>query len=312
MSNLSRLLRATVAVCTFALALSLHAAEEASNASGMLKVNGHTTNLRYAYAFHDSADNSTRVVIASRPLPAAMLAGEIALGTSGGRSPFRDLVQKGEAGAIQLFVKPDGVMETVMVFDARFETPMPATGDDSYWHEPYQMSAGWIGGRSRTKQQQEFFDTKWDYDVSWFAPVGRKTFDIAPAAAIAAQRKEIEAREKPRIVAPGGGEEGAMYLEFHKNLEAANTKGLLEQMTPAMKSAVAAEMQVPTLCNTDLGSWAMARSMPPGKVEIVGGVRDPDGTLLELRKTMDNRQKFGAAKIVKVQGAWKVAELKWW
>lgn len=312
MSNLSRFVRATVVVCTFPLALSLHAAEEASNASGMLKVNGHTTNLRYAYAFHDGADNSTRVLITSRPLPAAMLAGEIALGTRGERSPFRDLVQKGEAGAIELFVKPDGVMETVMAFDARFETPMPATGDDSYWHEPYRMSAGWIGGRSRTKQQQEFFDTKWDYDVSYFAPVGQKNFDIAPAAAIAAQRKEIEARERPRIVAPGGGEEGAMYLAFYRDLEAANSRALLNQMTAAMKSAVAAEMQVPTLSNSDLGTWALARSMPPGKVEIVGGVRDPDGTLLELRKTIGNRQKFGTAKIVKEQGAWKVAEQKWW
>ncbi len=309
MTNVSRVLR--VALCTLPFALSLYAAEQPSNASGTLKVNGTKTNLQYAYAFHDAADGSTRVLITSTPLSATMLAGEIALGTSGERSPFRDLVQKGEAGAIELLVQANGLMQTVTVFDRHFDMPTPATGDDSYWYEPYRMTSGWTGGRSRTKQQQEFFDMRWEYDVSYFAPVGQKTFDVPSAPAVEAQRKEIDAREKARIVAPGGGDEGAMYLSFYKNLETTNTKALLEQMTPAMKSAVATQIQAPALSDSYLASWAMMCSMPPGKVEIVGGVRDPDGTVLELEKTTGTSKKFGNAKLVKEGGAWKVAAQEW-
>lgn len=182
-----------VALCLVPLALS---AQQSSNASGTLTVNGVATRLQHAYAFHDAADGSTRVLVTAKPLTAALLGAEVALRDSSGESEFRDLVRKGETSAIELFVKPDGVMETVMVFDRGFDAPTPSTGDDSYWYEPYRMSAGWTGGRSRTKQQQEFFDTRWEYDVSYFAPVGEQSFEIASAAAIAAQRKEVD--ERPR------------------------------------------------------------------------------------------------------------------
>lgn len=54
-------------------------------------------------------------------------------------------------------------------------------------------------------------------------------------------------------------------------------------------------------------------SMPAGKIEVVGGVRDPDGTTLELRKTLTTGgdRTFGTAKLVKEQGVWKVAQDNW-
>ena len=49
------------------------------------------------------------------------------------------------------------------------------------------------------------------------------------------------------------------------------------------------------------------------KVEVVGGVRDPDGTTLELRKTLTTggSKTFGTARLVKEQGVWKLAEDNW-
>lgn len=298
----------TAALCVVPLAF---AAQQASNASGTLTVNGVSTQLRHAYAFLDPADGSTRVLIAPKPLSPAILGAEIALRDSRGESALRESVAKGEASAIELFVMPDGRIETVMVFDRGFPAPTPATGDDAYWAEPYRMPAGWIGGRSRTKQQQEFFDTKWEYDVSYFAPVGKKAFDVPTAADIAAQRKEIETREAPRIVPPGGGDEGTFYLAFFRNLEAGNGKAFAAQMTPAMVRSVARQMEVAELTPSDLAMWAMSLTTPPGPVEILGGVRDPEGTLLELRRTAGSRVKFGTAKIVRDGGAWKVAEQSW-
>ncbi|HEY0788731.1 MAG TPA: hypothetical protein VGE86_08795, partial [Thermoanaerobaculia bacterium] len=195
--------------------------------------------------------------------------------------------------------------------DRGFQDPTPSTGDDSYWFEPYRMAAGWTGARSRTKHPQEFCDTRWEYDVAYFAPVGKTSFDVPSASATAAMRKEVDARETPRILPPGGGEEGAFYLTFFKNLEAGNPKVLLPQMTSGMVRSLAEQMQVKELSASDLTLWGMSLTTPPGKLEIVGGVRDADGTLLELRRTAGSRVRFGTAKIVKDGGVWKVAEQSW-
>lgn len=304
---LSRTLRALLSafLCTLPLTIS---AAETSNASGTMKVAGRTTALHYAYAMVDAA--GTRVLISSKPMSATILAAEAAIGGKGKPSPFYDLVRKGEAAAVELFIKPDGALENIVLFDRAFETPLPAGGNIIFWYEPYRMSTGWTGGRSRTRAPQEFFDTKWEYDVAFFAPAGQK-FEIPNAAAVAVQRKEIDTREKARMVAPGGGEEGAMYLAFHKNMEAGNAKALHEQMTPAMKAAVAEQMQLAKLTDSDLASWGIMHGVPPGKVEVIGGVRDADATLLELRKTTDREVKFGTATIVRHEGRWKVAEENW-
>lgn len=311
MSTISRARRAAIAVCALLLAFSLFAAEQPPNASGTLKVNGYTTNLHHAYAFHDAEDNSTRVLITSKPVSAANLAAE-ASGESSGEGPsLRALVKQGQISAIELDVKPDNQVETVTVYDKRFDMPTPTTGH-KFWYEPYRMTGSWTGARSRTKEQQSFFKTTWEYDVAFFAPVGQKTFEVAPAAEISSRRKDIDARETPRIVPAGGGEEGAAYLAYRKNLDARDGKALLAQMTPSMQSAVAADMHAAKLTDSALGSWAFMQSMPPGKIEVVGGTRDPEGTLLELRKTVSpDQQLFGTAKMVKDHGAWRISEEKW-
>jgi hypothetical protein len=300
----------SLAVALFLVPLSL-GAQQTPNASGTLTVNGVTSTLHYAYAFHDEANGATRVLVTARPVTAAHLGEEVGLLHGRGESAFRDAVRKGETSAIELFVTPDGLMQTVLLFDRGFKDPTSAGGDDSYWFEPYRMAAGWTGARSRTKQQQEFFDTKWEYDVAYFAPVGRTSFDVPSASAIAAMRKEVEARETPRILPPGGGEEGAFYLAFFNGLQAGNPKVLLPQMTPAMVRSVAERMEVEELAPTDWALWAMSLTTPPGPLEIVGGVRDADGTLLELRRAAGSRVKFGTARIVKEDGVWKVAEQSW-
>jgi hypothetical protein len=286
-------------------------AQQASNASGTLTVNGVATKLEYAYAFHDPAAEAIRVLVVPKALTAELLAGEVPLRGSRGDSAFRESVARGEASAIELFVQPGGEIETVIIFDRNFSAPTPTGGEDLFWAEPYRMPDGWIGGRSRTKTEQEFFDNRWTYDIAHFAPVGQKGFEIPSAAAVAAQRKEIEARETPRILPADGGEEGAAYLAFYRNLETGDVKAALDQMTLAMIDAVAERMDVAKLTPADLTLWAMSLTTPPGKVEIVGGVRDQDGTLMELRRTNGSRVRFGAATMVQDGGVWKVAEMRW-
>jgi len=288
------------------------AAEQTANASGSVTVNGHTTALHYAYARYDAEDKSTRVLITGRALDAGMLAEE-SIGLFTGEKPsFRDLSKKGDAAGVELFINGANEVDTVEVFHKAFDMPTPASGH-KFWYEPYRLTAGWAGGRSRTKQAETFFKVVWEYNVTFLTTVGQKGFEIPAAPALAAARKANDAREEARIVPSGGGEEGAAYLAYRRNLDARNGKGLLDQMTASMKSAVAAEIHASPLTESTLGSWAFMASMPAGKVEVVGGVRDAGGTTLELRKTQTTGgdRTFGTARLVKEQGVWKVAQEKW-
>lgn len=295
------------------IAVSSLAAEQPSNASGSVTVNGKATALHHAYAFHDAQNNTTLVLITNRPIGAAMLAEESSGQSSGETKTLRDLMKSGEVSAVKLFIDNKNQIETVAVYSKAFDMPTPSTGHN-FWYEPYRLSGGWIGGRSRTKQSETFFKTVWDYDVTFLTTVGQKTFDIPAPSAVAAAHKANDAREAARIVPAGGGEEGAVYLAYRRNVEAKNGKALLDQMTASMKSAIASEMHArSSLSESAAGSWAFMQSMPPGKVDVVGGVRDAGGTTLELRKTemAGGRKSFGIARLVKEKGGWKVAEESW-
>lgn len=278
------------------ISLSAFGAQTAGNASGSLTVNGKKIPLNHAYAYHDDAANETRVFIADRALDAATLAD-------------RGLLAK--VNGVEIFVNKDNVVETVEVFNKAFGMPTPSTGHN-FWWEPYRLSGNLVGGRSRTKQPETFFKNTWDYDVTFLTTVGAKAFEIPAAATLDAAHKANDAREAKRVLPASGGDEGTAYLAYRKSLEARNGKGLFDAMTPAMKSAIAADMHAASLTESALESWAFMQSMPPGKVDVVGGVRNDDATTLELRKTDPSGHKwFGTAKLVKQQGVWKIASETW-
>ena len=304
-------MRALVVLLSLLTPVWASAAEQPATASGSLKVNGSSTTLHYAYAFFDPEQKATRVLIVNRPLAAKLLAEETSGQSSGDTPSLRDRMKKGEISGIELFVEPSNEVHTVEVFDKAFGTTVPTTGFN-FWYEPYQLTGGLIGARSRTKQPETFFKDVWEYDVKFLTTVGPKGFEIPSQSALAAAHKANDAREAARLLPAGGGEEGAMYLQYRKNVEAKDGKALLDQMTASMKTAVAKQMHTSDLSESTTGSWAFMQSMPPGKVEVVGGVRDPDATILELRKTdASGRKSFGTARIVKERGAWKVAEDNW-
>jgi hypothetical protein len=307
-----RACRTAVVIASVLVAVPAVAAEKANNASGSVTVNGQAVALHHAYARYDAQDKSTRVLITDRALDAGMLAEESSGEFSGEKPSFRELSKSGEAAGIELFINDANEVETVEVFSKAFGMPTPTSGR-KFWYEPYRLSAGWIGGRSRSKQAETFFKLVWEYNVTFLTTIGQKGFEIPAGPALAAARKANDAREAARIVPAGGGEEGAAYLAYLRSIDARDGKALAGQLTASMKSAIAADMHSSPLTESTLGSWAFMQSMPAGKVEVVGGVRDPDGTTLELRKTLTTggSKTVGTAKLIKEQGVWKIAQDNW-
>jgi hypothetical protein len=307
-----RTCRAALVIASVLVATRGVAAEQANNASGAVTINGQATALHHAYARYDAQDKTMRVLITDRALDAGMLAEESSGEFSGERPSFRQLSKSGEATGIELFINDANEVETVEVFSKAFGMPTPTSGR-KFWHEPYRLSPGWIGGRSRSKQAETFFKLVWQYDVTFLTTIGQKGFEVPAGPALAAARKANEAREAARIVPAGGGEEGAAYLAYQRSIDARDGKALAGQLTASMKSAIAAKMHSSPLTGSALESWAFMQSMPAGKIDVVGGVRDPDGTTLELRKTVTTggMKTFGIAKLVKEQGVWKIDSDNW-
>src|SRR4051794_20577969 len=308
-----RIMRASrAAFVVVSVLLAVHAlAEQANNASGSLTVNGQATALHHAYARYDAHDKQTRMLITDRALDASMLAEESSGEFSGEKPSFRQLSKSGEAAGIELFINDANEIETVEVFSKAFGMPTPITAR-KFWYEPSRPGAGWIGGHSRSKEADTFFKLVWQYDVSFLTTVGQKGFEVPAASAFAAARKANNALDASRILPAGGSEEGAAYLAFRRSIDARDGKAMMGAMTVSMKNAIAADMHSSTLTESALGSWAFMQSMPAGKVEVVGGVRDPDATTLELSKTsIAGGKTFGIAKLVKEQGVWKIDADNW-
>jgi len=298
-----RISRAALVVVSVLVTAHGFAAEQPNNASGSVTINGQATALHHAYARYDAQDKSTRVLITDRALDATMLAEESSGEFSGEKPSFRELSKRGEAAGIELFINGENEVETVEVFSKAFGMPTPTSGR-KFWYEPSKLSTGWIGGHSRSKGAQEFFKLVWEYDVTFLAIIGKNGFEIPTKAYDPHQTVLLPA---------GGGEEGAAYLAFRRSIDARDGKAMLGAMTASMKSAVGKEMSSSPLTESALGSWAFMQSMPAGKVEVVGGVRDADGTTLELRKTLTGggSKIFGTAKLVKEQGVWKIDADNW-
>src|SRR3954471_12545948 len=152
--------------------LAVHAlAEQANNATGSVTVNGHATALHHAYARYDAHDKQTRVLITDRALDAGMLTEESSGEFSGEKPSFRELSKSGEAAGIELFINDANEVETVEVFSKAFGMPTPTSGS-KFWYEPYRLNAGWIGGRSRSKQAETFFKLVWEYNVTFLTTIG--------------------------------------------------------------------------------------------------------------------------------------------
>jgi hypothetical protein len=310
---LSRSAQAVVVVSFLSVAGGF-AVEQPANASGTVTVNGKATALHHAYARHDQSLKGTLVLITDRAIDAAMLAEESSGFSSGATPSLRDLTKKGEVSGVELLVNESNQVEMAEVYNKAFDNPTPFSGRYDFWYEPYRLSIGWIGGRSRSRQPETFFKRVWEYEVTFLTTVGQKGFEIVNVAALDAQHKANDAREKQRAVAPGGGDEGAMYLAYRHNVEASNGKAILEQMTASMKSAIVDTMHTSAPLNeATAGSWAFMTAVRAGKVEVVGGVRDADSTTLELMKTAtaDGTKTFGTAKLVKEKGVWKIADETW-
>jgi hypothetical protein len=293
------------------LAASALAAEPSGNASGSVTVNGKAVALHHCYARTVAKDAQSEILITSRPIDAATLATL----RDGNIGPLVALARSGELSAVDLHVGAANHVDTASVYSKAFDGMFPTSGP-TFWYEPANIGDGWIAGHSRTSQREEVFGKAWEYDVTFFAPLGSETFVVAPAKELGPRRKALQASDAKAKLPPGGGDEGAAYLAYRRSIAKGDGAALLPQLSESLKKEIAEKMHATTpLSRSAVESWAFMQRVTlhdSAKLEIVGGMRDAGATTLELRNTSsDGKKSFGTARMVKENGAYKVAAEAW-
>lgn len=277
-------------------------AELTGNASGSLTVAGKTVALHHCYARTVAKDAQTEILITSRAIDPAALATV----RDGDVGALVTMARNGELSAVDLHVSGAGHVDTVSVYSKAFDGMFPTSGP-TFWFEPARLGDGWIGGHSRTSKPEDVFGKKWEYNVAFFAPLGREAFAVAAAKQLAPQRKALQASDAKSKLPAGGGDEGAAYLAYRRSIDKGDGAALLPHLSESLKKEIGPSRSA-------VESWAFMQriTMHDAKVEIVGGMRDADATTLELQKTAsDGKKSFGTARLVKEGGAYKVAAETW-
>ena len=307
--NASAARSALLIVCL--IASPVLGAELSGNASGSVTVNGKAVALHHCYARTVAKDAQTEILITSRAVDAAALATL----RDGNIGALVELARKGELSAVDLHVGAANHVDTVSVYSKAFDGMFPTSGP-TFWYEPAHVGDGWIGGHSRTSQPEDVFGKKWEYNVTFFAPLGSETFVVATAKQLEPRRKALQASDAKSKLPPGGGDAGTAYLAYRRSIAKGDAAALLPQLSESLKKEIVEKMHATApLSRSAVESWAFMQRVTlhdAAKLEIVGGMRDADATTLELQKTSgEGKKSFGTARMVKEGGAYKVAAEAW-
>ena len=135
---------------------------------GKLTIDGTPIKLTRAYAFStegffDKDKNDTVLILADRPLTDAQMRDGFAL---------RDMAKEGKLAYVQETIDASGQIVSFLIGHKAFKA-LPSGGSTEHVFEGKQ-EGGAISGKVRTKGEQEFFGTKYEYDATFRAPVQPK------------------------------------------------------------------------------------------------------------------------------------------
>ena len=173
-------------ICVFAalfvLAFSLVApAQQAGTASGTLTVNGKATKLNHAYAQvtknnPEDTDEFVRVLLSDVPIPPLHM----------GANALRKMAKDGQLHAVEVSLTKDDTIAAT-IFDPSISDGYVPAGS-SWKFEPQVFDGKTAAGRVFTEEEGSFFDTHFQFDVTFRAAVAPYPLSLGEAdhAAIAA------------------------------------------------------------------------------------------------------------------------------
>jgi hypothetical protein len=263
------------ALCLF---LALPAA--AQTATGSITANGKKTALTHVTAIRKNGN--VRVVISDQAITAAQLADDFAM------HDMKDLA------GVSVEITPDGQIPTGTFYSplfTKFGGSFSATGMHK-WEGTIKGDT--IEGKL-SAAKGEFFESTYEYTVSFKAPIGK---GAAPAA-------DTPAALKGKPLPADGGDPGKAYRAYIVILKAGN---------PArIKASLSAE-RAKQMSDDELKKMLpMIQAMMPDDIKIGSGAVDGDHATLNVtgQEKESKAKSTGTVDLVKEGGAWKVEKESW-
>lgn len=158
--------------------------QEEGKASGTLTVNGQKTQLKYAYAqisknSPEDEQEFVRVILSDVPIPPLRM----------GTSALRKMAKEGKLHALEVSITSDNDTVGGTILDPAIDDGYVPTGSD-YKFEPKTLDGKMAAGRLVMEEEGSFFDTHFQFDVTFRAAVAPYPLSLSEAdkAAIGAQK----------------------------------------------------------------------------------------------------------------------------
>ncbi len=253
----------------------------AAGSKRAMTVNGKTMDLKFAHARtkpnpFDKTKTDVFLIFTDKELPAGALFDEFEL---------MSLADKGTSGVTaQVTAEKKAVSGTLFSPGFKKMKQFSSTGNQAVTITSWTKDR--IAG-SVSVPASDFFDEKFQYDVSFDMPIESK-----PAA------KPLPGTPLPA----GGGEPGKAYEAYRK----AMSKGDL----PAIRKVVIPEMAKQTESPDFKQMLPMVQAMQPKKIRITGGSVDGNDATL-LVDSLDEKNTRATVAMRRDSGQWKVAKESW-
>lgn len=178
-----KLHRFCVALVVLSLLVAAAWAQQAGTASGTLTVNGKKVKLSHAYAQVSKnepgdSDELVRVILSDVPIPPLHM----------GQNALRKMAKDGQLHAIEVTLTKDDTTSAT-IFDPSIDDGDVPAGSGAKF-EPKVFDGKTAAGRVFTEEEGSFFDTHYEFSVTFSAPVAPYPLSLSEAdhAAIAAMK----------------------------------------------------------------------------------------------------------------------------
>ena len=175
-----KLHRISAALVVLSLFLAAASAQQAGTANGTLTVNGKAAKLNHAYAQvsknnPEDTDEFIRVLLSDVPIPLLHM----------GDNALRKMAKEGKLHAVEVSLTKDDTLGST-IFDPSIDNGYVPAGSSPKF-EPQVFDGKTAAGRLFTEEEGSFFDTHYQFDVTFRAAVAPYPLSLGAAdhAAIA-------------------------------------------------------------------------------------------------------------------------------
>lgn len=280
--NIQRYITAFAFACLAVLPIHANAIET-GKAEGVLTVNGEAVNLQFAYAItkpgtFDENTEDTLIFLTNMPLETGML-------TEGGL--LQQLERTGELKSVELTLNADQEPISIRVRHQAFGSGPSGRGSEEF--ALVAASPDRIEGKLFTTKVEDFFDTTYEYNVSFNADIFRKT----PAGPATAEDMKT-ASDSPQAT-------------IYRALTDAVMAGDVEAMKPLVIADLLTELDSPNAPEV----VGFLQTIMPKQVEFLRLTINGDSATLEMQSKDEGALQAGTVDFTLDGNDWKIGLSQW-